>query len=505
MRKSSILAAGVLAATLAACGSDDSATNSAGRRRRVRRRATDDLLVAAAAGRGARAVRGGGQRRQARARAGGRQGRQVPDQVRLARRLDRAGGGLGAERDVHQRAQGGRRQVDDRLHRRVQLRRHRGLAADPQRGRHRAGQPGQHRGRHHVRRPRRDRPASPTSTTRPACAPTPASCPRTPTRAPRWRRWPRRRTAPRPTSSTTRRSTARAWPRTSSSSAKKVGLEIKGNEGIDKNAANYRSLASKIKATGAQCFIYAGITANNAVQIFKDMAAALPDAPLLGPEGVGESGFFDPKDGGLPADVAKRVLVTIPGVAPEEYPPAGKEFLKAYDGEVRREEPGPLRRLRLRVDEPAAGRDQARRRRRQRPRRGGQAAARPPRTARASSASTRSTPTATSRSRRTASTGSRTARSSSTTRSRPPRSAPPRRPARGSHVAAIREQLEVGDRLGRRQHAVEQVHVGERALAARPGEAGGDLVRRSADRRPARRRRRRAACRGARAARRRAR
>ncbi len=112
--------------------------------------------------------------------------------------------------------------------------------------------------------------------------------------------------------------------------AKKTGLEIKGDEGIDKNAANYRSLASKIKATGAQCFIYSGITANNAVQIFKDMAVALPDAPLFGPEGVGESGFFDPKDGGLPADVAKRVLITIPGVAPEEYPPAGQEFLKAY-------------------------------------------------------------------------------------------------------------------------------------------------------------------------------
>ena len=45
---------------------------------------------------------------------------------------------------------------------------------------------------------------------------------------------------------------------------------------------------------------------------------------------MGESGFFDPKDGGLPAEVAKRVLITIPGVAPEEYPPAGQEFLKAY-------------------------------------------------------------------------------------------------------------------------------------------------------------------------------
>ncbi|RKQ87124.1 amino acid/amide ABC transporter substrate-binding protein (HAAT family) [Solirubrobacter pauli] len=113
-------------------------------------------------------------------------------------------------------------------------------------------------------------------------------------------------------------------------SAQKQGLDIKGNEGIDKNAANYRSVASNIKSSGAQCFIYSGITANNAVQIFKDVAAALPDAPLLGPEGVGESGFFDPKEGGLPADVASRVRITIPGVAPEEYPPAGKEFLAAY-------------------------------------------------------------------------------------------------------------------------------------------------------------------------------
>jgi branched-chain amino acid transport system substrate-binding protein len=121
--------------------------------------------------------------------------------------------------------------------------------------------------------------------------------------------------------------------------AEKAGLEIKGNEGIDKTAANYRSLASKIKATGAQCFIYSGITANNAVQIFKDMAAALPDAPLFGPEGVGESGFFDPEDGGLPADVAKRVLITIPGVAPEEYPPAGKEFLKAYEAKFGEKNP----------------------------------------------------------------------------------------------------------------------------------------------------------------------
>jgi branched-chain amino acid transport system substrate-binding protein len=121
--------------------------------------------------------------------------------------------------------------------------------------------------------------------------------------------------------------------------AEKVGLEIKGNEGIDKNAPNYRSLGAKIKGTGAECFIYSGITANNAVQIFKDMAVALPDGALLGPEGVGETGFFDPDEGGLPPEVAKRVLITIPGLAPEEYPPAGQEFLKAYEAEYGEKNP----------------------------------------------------------------------------------------------------------------------------------------------------------------------
>jgi len=46
------------------------------------------------------------------------------------------------------------------------------------------------------------------------------------------------------------------------SSAQEQGLEIISNEAIDKNAANYRSLASKAQAAGADCMVYSGITAN---------------------------------------------------------------------------------------------------------------------------------------------------------------------------------------------------------------------------------------------------
>jgi branched-chain amino acid transport system substrate-binding protein len=119
------------------------------------------------------------------------------------------------------------------------------------------------------------------------------------------------------------------------------GLNIVANEAIDKNAANYRSLASKAKSAGADCFIYSGITANNAVQLFKDFAAALPDAKLYGPDGVAESGFADPKDGGIPADVASKVKVTVATLSPDQYPPEGQDFFKQFTQKYGEKNPDP--------------------------------------------------------------------------------------------------------------------------------------------------------------------
>jgi branched-chain amino acid transport system substrate-binding protein len=112
--------------------------------------------------------------------------------------------------------------------------------------------------------------------------------------------------------------------------AKSQGLTIISNDAIDKNAANYRSLASKAKAAGADCFVYSGITANNGVQLFKDFAAALPTAKLYGPDGVAESGFYDTKEGGIPADVAKRVKVTVATLPADQYPAEGQKFFDEF-------------------------------------------------------------------------------------------------------------------------------------------------------------------------------
>jgi branched-chain amino acid transport system substrate-binding protein len=114
------------------------------------------------------------------------------------------------------------------------------------------------------------------------------------------------------------------------SSAKQQGLQILSNEGIDKNAANYRSLAARAKGQGMDCMVFSGTTPNNAIQIFKDFHAAMPTAKLYGPDGVAESGFIDPKQGGIPASVAKVTKVTVATLAPDEYGAEGKRFFRDY-------------------------------------------------------------------------------------------------------------------------------------------------------------------------------
>jgi branched-chain amino acid transport system substrate-binding protein len=125
------------------------------------------------------------------------------------------------------------------------------------------------------------------------------------------------------------------------SAADAQGLEIISNEAIDKNAPNYRSLAAKAADSGADCFIYSGITANNAVQLYKDFEAALPNAKLYGPDGVAEAGFADPKEGGIPANVAAKVTLTVATLSPDEYPADGQAFFDAFREKYNKPNPNP--------------------------------------------------------------------------------------------------------------------------------------------------------------------
>ncbi|HEV3229791.1 MAG TPA: branched-chain amino acid ABC transporter substrate-binding protein [Solirubrobacteraceae bacterium] len=121
----------------------------------------------------------------------------------------------------------------------------------------------------------------------------------------------------------------------------KVGLTSAGNLPYDPKAANYRSLASRVAGTGADCVFISAITENNAVQLTKDMASALPTAKIFGPDGVAESTYTDPAKGGIPLALDSRVFITVATLAPSQYPPAGKAFFQTYGATYHPSKPEP--------------------------------------------------------------------------------------------------------------------------------------------------------------------
>jgi branched-chain amino acid transport system substrate-binding protein len=114
------------------------------------------------------------------------------------------------------------------------------------------------------------------------------------------------------------------------SSAEEQGMEVAGNEGIDPKAPNFRSQAGAIKSSGADCFVFAGVTPNGAVQVYKDVSAALPEAKLYGPDGVSNPEFFVPDEGGVPEEVGSKTKVTVATLSPDQYPPDGQKFFDDY-------------------------------------------------------------------------------------------------------------------------------------------------------------------------------
>ena len=122
--------------------------------------------------------------------------------------------------------------------------------------------------------------------------------------------------------------------------AKEKGLNIIGDEGIDPTAANYRGYASKIKGQGADCFFFGGVTASGAVQLYKDIAAAVPNAKLYGADGVCESGFTNPKQDGIPKDVGAKFKCTVATLDLNSYP-GGQKFAQDFDAAYGDKTPDP--------------------------------------------------------------------------------------------------------------------------------------------------------------------
>ena len=118
------------------------------------------------------------------------------------------------------------------------------------------------------------------------------------------------------------------------------GVTVVSNTGIDPTASNFRTYAQTIKSEGADCFFFSGIVSNGAVQITKDVNAALPDAKIFGGDGVCTSAFTQASQGGVPASIDKQIECTVATQNLSAYP-GGKTFLSDYKAAYHVSDPNP--------------------------------------------------------------------------------------------------------------------------------------------------------------------
>jgi branched-chain amino acid transport system substrate-binding protein len=118
------------------------------------------------------------------------------------------------------------------------------------------------------------------------------------------------------------------------------GVNIVSNTGIDPTTPNFRSYASTIQGQGADCFYFAGITANGGVQIVKDVNSALPKAKIFGGDGVCSDTWTSAAKGGVPASIDPLMQCTVATLNLTAYP-GGKDFLAAYQAKYGTANPDP--------------------------------------------------------------------------------------------------------------------------------------------------------------------
>lgn len=106
--------------------------------------------------------------------------------------------------------------------------------------------------------------------------------------------------------------------------AKKIGIEEAGYEGAPK-ADNFRALANKVAASGADFVYYGGITDNNPGFLLRDLKVAKAAVQFMSVDGVAESEFI--KQAGA-SSVGS--YITFGGIPVSEYTGKAKEWADKY-------------------------------------------------------------------------------------------------------------------------------------------------------------------------------
>jgi branched-chain amino acid transport system substrate-binding protein len=110
--------------------------------------------------------------------------------------------------------------------------------------------------------------------------------------------------------------------------AERNGRRVVGTASWDPGARDYRALAERVRATGADAVYLGGYVSNNGVRLIEDLRRALGRAALI----IGPDGFASPElivEGAGPA--AEGFAWTIATLPTDELPPSGRDLSAKFE------------------------------------------------------------------------------------------------------------------------------------------------------------------------------
>jgi branched-chain amino acid transport system substrate-binding protein len=110
--------------------------------------------------------------------------------------------------------------------------------------------------------------------------------------------------------------------------ARRIGLHVAGREQWNPKAHDYRGLADRVRASGAEAVYLGGYVFNNGPRLIKDLRAALgPNAELLGPDAFNNLDALV-EGAGAAAEGFAPLIAVLPN---DQLPDPGREFAESFN------------------------------------------------------------------------------------------------------------------------------------------------------------------------------
>jgi branched-chain amino acid transport system substrate-binding protein len=110
--------------------------------------------------------------------------------------------------------------------------------------------------------------------------------------------------------------------------SRQIGLRVVGREQWDPKAPDYRRLADRVRAAGAEAVYLGGYVSNNGPRLIKDLRAALgPDAQLMGPDAFNNLDALV-EGAGAAAEGFAPLIAVLPN---DQLPARGREFAERFE------------------------------------------------------------------------------------------------------------------------------------------------------------------------------